>query len=121
MQQSENKRGPGLWMAIGTFILIAIALTPGTTQPPLRMLSDPEAGSYQWQYDVWASDAIAASRKCQQAAEQISRREGPTEFLPPPRQKTRRISPYGEYRWECTMNSSDEDVPYVDPRTRPQP
>lgn len=102
-------------------VIVAMGSMGGdrTQSPPgvqvMPMLQDPEAESYDWDYEVWAASPEQAASKCRQAAEQ----QGLTTFHENSlRQVTKRPSQYGDHLYKCSMSSEVLGEPYYVPEYR---
>lgn len=119
MQQSKQKFPVVLALGLAVLLLaIAQQLTPPmrSSTGVMPMLEDPEAETYDWDFEFWAFNDLDAAEQCRKKAEL----EQLTRVIGRPQRLTKRPSIYGHYKYRCIMRSSDEDIPYYDPTTRQQ-
>lgn len=102
-----------LLAAVGTLVSNQPADPPIVTDSPMAMLPDPEAETYEWDYEVWAANETEAMQKCRR----IGRGHQLTEFLRF-EQISKRPSRYGEYVFKCWFKSEDLGEPYYVPSDR---
>lgn len=102
-----------LLACVGTLVLNQPTSPPTVTDAPMAMLPDPEAETYEWDYEVWAKDLADATRKCRRAAEsqRLTELEGVE-------QVRKRPSKYGDYLFKCRFKSEDLGEPYYVPSDR---
>ncbi|MDG2614699.1 hypothetical protein P7L53_00440 [Thermoleptolyngbya sichuanensis XZ-Cy5] len=79
----------------------------------MPMLGDPEAETYEWDYEIWAMDASEAMQKCRK----VGNGQQLTEFLRV-EQVSKRPSRYGDYVFKCRFKSEDFGEPYYVPSDR---
>ncbi|MGG6296296.1 hypothetical protein ACQ4M4_18050 [Leptolyngbya sp. AN02str] len=116
MQNSERKSFPVLLILLAVGVVVVLPNLGHAPQPqsagvPISpMLQDPEAETYEWDYEVWAATPEDAQSKCRQVGDNTQL----TEYISM-QQITKRPTKYGDYLFRCRFRSEEIGIPYHDP------